>query len=123
PSRQLIDPATPDRPVLIKRLDWHMSLANSLALKLASVDKNTKDVPGGVIVRDADGNPTGILKDAAQALVARVIPPPTEDQIITAVRAAQVYANAQGVTSVQDMSAAPNVFHAYQSMLKDGLLR
>ena len=123
PSRQLIDPVTPDRPVLIKRLDGHMSLANSLALKLAGVDKNTKDVPGGVIVRDADGNPTGILKDAAQALVAGVIPPPTEDQIITAVRAAQVYANAQGVTSVQDMSAAPNVFHAYQSMLKDGLLR
>jgi predicted amidohydrolase YtcJ len=123
PTRQLIDPVTPDRPVLIKRLDGHMSLANSLALKLAGVDKNTKDVPGGVIVRDADGNPTGILKDAAQALVSRVIPPATEDQIISAIRAAQVYANAQGVTSVQDMSAAPEVFRAYQSMVKEGLLR
>src|SRR5436305_4929085 len=85
PSRQLIDPVTPDRPVPTKRLDGHMSLANSVALKLAGVNKDTKDVPGGVIVRDADGNPTGILKDAAQALVAGVIPPPTEDQIITAV--------------------------------------
>ena len=62
PNRQLIDGVTPDRPVLINRLDGHMSLANSLALKLAGVNKNTKDVPGGVIVRDAQGEPTGILK-------------------------------------------------------------
>ncbi|MBV9226715.1 MAG: amidohydrolase family protein, partial [Acidobacteriaceae bacterium] len=66
PTRELIDDATGDWPVLINRLDGHMSLANSLALKLAGVNKNTKDVPGGVIVRDANGNPTGILKDAAQ---------------------------------------------------------
>jgi predicted amidohydrolase YtcJ len=123
PTRELIDDATRDWPVMIKRLDGHMSLANSLALRLAGVNKDTKDVPGGVIVRDADGNPTGILKDAAQELVARVIPPPSEQQIIDAVRAAQTYANAQGVTSVQDMSAAPAVLHAYQTMLHGGQLR
>jgi predicted amidohydrolase YtcJ len=123
PTRELIDEVTRDWPVMIKRLDGHMSLANSLALKAAGVNKDTKDVPGGVIVRDADGNPTGILKDAAQELVAKVIPPPSEQQIIDAVRAAQTYANAQGVTSVQDMSASPAVFHAYQTMLHDGRLR
>jgi predicted amidohydrolase YtcJ len=123
PTRQLIDDATRNWPVMIKRLDGHMSLANSVALKLADVDKNTKDVPGGVIVRDANRNPTGRLKNAAQELVGRIIPPPSEQQIIEAVRAAQNYASAQGVTSVQDMSASPAVFHAYQTMLHSGQLR
>jgi len=123
PNKELIDSVTGDWPVFISRLDGHMALANSVALKLAGVDKNTKDVPGGVIVRDAKGNPTGILKDAAQELVSRVIPPPNDDQIRTAIKAAQQYANAQGVTSVQDMSAAPDVFRVYQSMLRNGELR
>ncbi len=122
PTRQLIDGVTPNNPVFINRLDGHMSLANSLALKLAGIDRNTKDVPGGVIVRDSNGNPTGILKDAATRLVEKVIPPPTPDQIRTAVRAAQTYANAQGVTSVQDMSASPEVFRVYQAMLHNGEL-
>jgi predicted amidohydrolase YtcJ len=123
PTRELIDDVTRNNPVMIKRLDGHMSLANSLALKLAGVNRDTKDVPGGVIVRDAEGNPTGVLKDAAQELVQKVIPPPSEQQIIDAVHAAQIYANAQGVTSVQDMSASPAVFHAYQTMLHSGQLR
>jgi predicted amidohydrolase YtcJ len=122
PTRQLIDDSTKDWPVFVNRLDGHMSLANSLALKLARVDKNTKDVPGGVIVRDAEGNPTGILKDAAQELVERVIPAPSEVQIRTAIKAAQTYANSQGVTSVQDMSASPDIFRAYQTMLRNGEL-
>jgi predicted amidohydrolase YtcJ len=123
PTHDLIDEVTPDWPVFIQRLDGHMSLANALALKLAGVDRNTKDVPGGVIVRDVNGNPTGILKDAAQGLVERVIPAANGQQVIDAIRAAQTYANAQGVTSVQDMSASPDVLRAYQTMLRDGQLR
>ncbi len=122
PTHQLIDSVTARNPVFINRLDGHMSLANVLALKLAGIDRNTKDVPGGVIVRDAHGDPTGILKDAAQDLVEKVIPPPSPDQIRTAIRAAQTYANANGVTSVQDMSAAPDIFRVYQSMLHNGEL-
>ena len=122
PTRQLIDPVTKNWPVFVDRLDGHMSLANSLALKLAGVDKDTKDVPGGVIVRDENGEPTGILKDAAQELVQRVIPAPSQKQIRVAIRAAQDYANANGVTSVQDMSAAPDVFRAYQALLRSGEL-
>jgi predicted amidohydrolase YtcJ len=91
-------------------------------LKLARVDRNTPDVPGGVIVRDAHGDPTGILKDAAQTLVQKIIPIPSQEQIRAALRAAQEYANAQGVTSVQDMSASPPVFRAYQTMLRNGEL-
>lgn len=122
PTRQLIDPVTRNWPVFVARLDGHMALANSLALKLAGVDRNTKDVPGGVIVRDDKGEPTGILKDAAQGLVERVIPAPNQKQIRVAIRAAQEYANHVGVTSVQDMSAAPDVFRAYQTMLHNGEL-
>jgi predicted amidohydrolase YtcJ len=122
PSRQLIDDVTKDWPVFVNRLDGHMSLANSVALKLAGVDKNTKDVPGGVIVRDRDGTPIGVLKDAAQELVEKVIPTASEEQIRTAIKAAQTYANSQGVTSVQDMSASPDIFRVYQTMLRDGEL-
>src|SRR5579884_2284639 len=107
PTHDLIDPVTKDWPVYVERLDGHMGLANSVAMKLAGVDKNTKDVPGGVIVRDAQGNPTGIFKDAAQGLIERVIPEPSEQEIVDAIRAAQTYANAQGVTSVQDMTVSP----------------
>lgn len=122
PARQLIDPVTRNWPVFVNRLDGHMALANSVALKLAGVDKNTKDVPGGVIVRDANGEPTGILKDAAQGLVEKVIPAPTQKQIRAAIRAAQDYANGEGVTSVQDMSASRDVFRAYQTLLRNGEL-
>src|SRR5437660_12347245 len=66
PTRELIDRYTPDMPVFVNRLDGHMALANSLALKLAGVTRETKDPDGGVIVRDSKtGEPTGILKDAA----------------------------------------------------------
>lgn len=122
PTRQLIDRVTRNWPVFVNRVDGHMALANSLALQLAGVDKDTPDVPGGVIVRDEHGEPTGILKDAAQQLVQRVIPAPSEKQIRVAIRAAQEYANANGVTSVQDMSASPDVFRAYQSLLHSGEL-
>lgn len=123
PERGLIDDVTEGRPVFVSRLDGHMALANSLALRLAGIDKNTKDVPGGVIVRDGQGNPTGILKDAAMQLVTRVIPPLTEEQLIVAVKAAQTYANAQGVASVQDMSTSPDLLRAYQTMFDKGELR
>jgi predicted amidohydrolase YtcJ len=103
PTHQLIDNVTPDNPVFVNRLDAHMRLANALAMKLAGVDRNTPDVAGGVIVRDRDGNPTGIFKDAAGALIDKAIPPPTDAQIETAVLAAQRYAAENGVTSVQDM--------------------
>ena len=122
PTHELIDSVTKDWPVFVNRLDGHMSLANAVALKLAGIDKNTKDVPGGIIVRDGNGNPTGILKDAAQDLVNRVIPSPSPDQIRAAILSAQAYANAQGVTSVQDMSAAPDIFRVYQQMQHAGEL-
>jgi len=131
PTHSLIDDVTPDNPVFVNRSDGHMMLANALAMNLAGVDRNTKDVPGGVIVRDTAGNPTGIFKDAANTLIERAIPPPSQDQIIQAILAAQQYAAENGVTSVQDMgvvgaSGLPTTLaaiEAYQILLKRGQLQ
>ena len=122
PAREVIDAVTPETPVFVNRLDGHMALANSLALKLANVTKETKDVPGGLIVRDANGEPTGILKDAAMVLVDKVIPPRTRDENHAAALAATDHAARLGVTSVQDMSAGDDV-GLYQFMLEHGELR
>jgi predicted amidohydrolase YtcJ len=103
PTHQLIDDVTPNNPVFLDRLDGHMALANALAMKLAGVDRATKNVPGGEIVRDKDGNPTGIFKDAAKSLIERVVPATTKLQTERALDAAQRYAASNGVTSVQNM--------------------
>ncbi|MDZ7644998.1 MAG: amidohydrolase [Woeseiaceae bacterium] len=109
PDREWIDALTPDNPVWVFRLDGHMALANSLALEQAGVDADTPDVDGGEIVRDADGRPTGILKDNAMALVESAVPPPGEAQLDREVRAAMRHVAAQGVTSVHDMAAWPSL--------------
>jgi len=122
PTRQSIDESAGSHLVFVNRLDGHMSLANSIALKMAGITRNTPDPPGGTIVRDASGEPTGVLKDAAMGTVERVIPAPSEDEIADAVRAAMRYAAENGVTSVQDMSAFAGVLRAYQRLLKRGEL-
>ncbi len=123
PTRDLIDPFTPDTPVFVSRLDGHMALANSLALKLAGVTRATKDPPGGLIVRDQrTGEPTGILKDAAMNLVWKVIPEPSFEEKLAAARAATNQAAGLGVTSVQDMSAGQDV-GVYQTLLDRGELK
>ena len=122
PTRQLIDSVTAGHPVFVNRLDGHMALANSQALKLAGITRDTPDPPGGTIVRDAAGEPTGVLKDGAMERVYRIIPPASPDQIADAVRAAMRYAAENGVTSVQDMSAAPEILRVYQTLLARGEL-
>lgn len=122
PTASMIDAVTPDNPVFIDRLDGHMSLANSLAMKLAGVNKDTKEVDGGLIVRDAAGNPAGVFKDAAMAYINKVIPPPSWDERIEAAQAATDHAASLGVTSVQDMSAGTDV-GIYQELQRRGTLK
>jgi predicted amidohydrolase YtcJ len=122
PAKELIDSFTSNTPVFVNRLDGHMALANSLALKLAGVTRQTLDPPGGVIVRDKSGEPTGVLKDAAQNFVWQVIPPASFDERLAAARAATDYAARLGVTSVQDVSAGTDV-GVYQSLLDRGELK
>jgi predicted amidohydrolase YtcJ len=103
PRRDWIDSITPNIPVWVQRLDGHMGLANGAALRAAGITRATPDVDGGTIVRDASGEPTGILKDNATGLIGRVIPPPTNEQVERALDAAMRFVAEQGVTSVHHM--------------------
>ncbi len=103
PRRDWIDSITTNIPVWVQRLDGHMGLANSAALRAAGITSATPDVSGGTIVRGASGEPTGILKDNATELIARVIPPPTDEQMQRALDAAMRFVAEQGVTSVHHM--------------------
>ncbi|HVF44872.1 MAG TPA: amidohydrolase [Pyrinomonadaceae bacterium] len=123
PTKELIDSFTPNRAVFVSRLDGHMALANSHALKLAGVTRDTPDPPGGLIVRDAKtGEPTGVLKDAAMSFVWKVFPEPSFEEKLEAARAATAHAAAHGVTSVQDMSAGNDV-GVYQTLSERGELK
>ena len=123
PTKELIDAFTPATPVFVNRLDAHMALANSLALRLAGVTRETPDPPGGLIVRDPrTGEPTGVLKDAAMSHVFRKIPAPSFDEKLAAARAATGHAASLGVTSVQDVSAGVDV-GVYQTLLERGELK
>jgi predicted amidohydrolase YtcJ len=122
PTKGLIDPATPDTPVFVFRYDGHMALANSVALRLAGVTAQTPDPPGGVIVRDAKGNPTGALKDAATDLVDRVIPNLSHEQRLHAITRALDYAASLGVTSVQHMNPDYEDIAVYAELLDRGEL-
>ena len=103
PSRAWIDSVTPNNPVWVARLDGHMALANTLTLNAAKVTRDTREVEGGTIVRDASGEPTGVLKDNAQAYVNRVEPAATKELNDRALAAAMRYVAEHGVTSVHNM--------------------
>jgi predicted amidohydrolase YtcJ len=102
PERGWIDSVTPHNPVWINRLDGHMNLANSLALRAAHITRDTKDVEGGTIVRDANGEPTGVLKDNAMGLMSAV-PDPSVEMSLRALDSAMTYVAERGVTSVDHM--------------------
>ncbi len=116
PTKTLIDGASPENPIFVNRLDGHVALANSLALKLAGITKETPDPQGGEIEKDPKtGEPTGILKDTAQELVDRVIPTPSKERLTQAVKTAMAHANQYGVTSIQD-NTAQETFRVYQEL-------
>ncbi len=109
PRREWIDSVTPNHPVWVNRLDGHMALANSAALKAGGVTRATRDVPGGTVVRDGRGEPTGVLKDNAMEPVGRVVPEPTPAMRDRALDAAMRYVAEQGVTGVHDMGSWANL--------------
>ncbi len=101
PDKKFIDAVIPDRPVFLMGFDGHTSWANSKALELAGIRRGTPDPPNGTIVRDPKtGEPTGALKEAAGELVERLIPQPTRDEELRALRAGMALANRDGLTQV-----------------------
>jgi predicted amidohydrolase YtcJ len=122
PSKELIDPVSPVTPVFVSRYDGHMALANSVTLRLAGITAQTPDPPGGVIVHDAHGNPTGALKDAAMDYVYKIAPPLSRDKRLRAVKRALAHAASLGVTSVQHMNPEYADIAVYSELLERGEL-
>ena len=103
PRAEWIDAGTEEIPVFVSRLDGHMALANSAAMRAAGISGRTLEVDGGTIVRDADGNPAGVFKDNAMGLVSRVIPDPPAALEDRALDAAMEFVASKGVTTVHHM--------------------
>ncbi|MGB6690466.1 MAG: amidohydrolase [Terracidiphilus sp.] len=121
PARQDLDRVTGDHPAFLDRIDGHIAIANTAALKAAGITGETKPPQGGAIDLDASGEPTGILRESAQGLVQKVIPPPSPVERRRGLELAIADALAHGVTSVQDFSEWDD-FLTYEQMERDGKL-
>lgn len=123
PTSEILSAASPDNPVYLTRVDGHAGLANQTAMKLAALDRRTADPPGGRIIRDADGEPTGVLIDTAQAIITSRIPrvgrPQLEDQILLADRETRRL----GITTVHDAGTDEDAVEVYKSLIDAGRLR
>jgi predicted amidohydrolase YtcJ len=105
PTKEMIDDIAPNTPVFVERLDGHMGLANSYAMKLAGITKDTESPDGGLIVKDPKtGEPTGVLKDNAMNFIYNIIPAATAQENYAAALAALKEAKRLGITSVQDIT-------------------
>jgi predicted amidohydrolase YtcJ len=121
-SHATLDVLKTSRPIIVRSSFGHTVLANSRALALAKITKATPDPLGGKIWRDADGNPTGLLEDAAFAVYSDLIPKPTPEENIAAAKAAQETLNRQGVTSFLDADAAAEDMAAFTAVQAAGEL-
>ncbi len=121
PTRQDLDAITGDHPALFIRTDGHMLVANSAALRVAGVTKNTPDPAGGRIDREADGEPAGGLRETAQDLVRKKVPPPTRAQRRRGAELALREAARYGLTSAQDNSQWDD-FLTYAELEREGKL-
>jgi hypothetical protein len=121
PTRQNLDEVAPNNPVILQRVDGHVAWTNTLALKKAGVTKETQAPEGGEILRDANGEATGILKETAQGLVGRFVPEPSMTERVKAAELALAEARRYGITSVQDISGY-EATKLYRELLKQGKL-
>jgi predicted amidohydrolase YtcJ len=124
PDKALLDGVVKDRPVYLRAFDGHTAWANSRALALAGITAATPDPAGGQIVRDPrSGEPTGILKEEAQELMKRVIPPPSRAERLEALRAAMREAHRVGVTAVQEAGATAEEVELFEALRASGELK
>jgi predicted amidohydrolase YtcJ len=121
PQASWIDSVSAEHPVFVQRLDGHMGLANSAAMRLAKINPATADVEGGSIVRSKNGMPEGIFKDNAMGLVGQYISDPSDELKDRALVAAMKYVAENGVTSVQSMGSWQDL-EIYHRAAKNGTL-
>ncbi|GAB2478834.1 amidohydrolase [Comamonas humi] len=123
PTAAELDAAVADRPVRLIRVDGHAAWLNTKALQLAGITKDTKDPAGGRIERDADGNPTGVLVDKAQALANAVVPPYNDDDRRRALAAAVSHLSALGLTGAGDAGVVVDDDRIYREFADQGKLK
>ncbi len=121
PTHGWIDSVSERNPVFVSRLDGHMGLANALAMRLAGVTRDTPDPPGGTIVRDEAGEPTGVFKDDAMGLITRSIPEPGEAEYDEALMRAQDHALSLGVTHITNMGTWAHLSAFQRAEQRDAL--
>jgi predicted amidohydrolase YtcJ len=123
PARKILDGAVNDRPVLLTSEGGNLAWANSKALQLAGITRKTRNPRSGVVVKDRlTGEPTGVLKDDAVELVSRLVPEPTREEKMAALRAAITEANRLGITSVHSISPSDEELQLLDDIRKDGEL-
>jgi predicted amidohydrolase YtcJ len=123
PHKKYLDSIVADRPVYVSERDGHMGVANSKALTIAGIDRNPPDPPNGHIMRDTKGEPTGELKESAQGLLDKYIPPPTADDRYQSLLQHMDEAAAAGLTSVQNASWTPDTWPVYLRAASEGKLK
>jgi predicted amidohydrolase YtcJ len=123
PTRAALDAVAPRIPVWVRRVDGHAGWANSEALRRAHVTRDTADPPGGKILRDASGEPTGILVDRAEDLIENAIPPPSDVEVQQAILRAQDLLVSQGLTSAHEMGISIGVADIYLRLAREGRLK
>ncbi|NKB69714.1 MAG: amidohydrolase family protein [Candidatus Latescibacteria bacterium] len=119
PSAALLDRVAPKRPVFLSAKSGHAGWANSVALQRAGINRDTPDPPGGALVRDGGGEPTGILLETAMDLVRGIMPQPTVDQVLQALRTGVQQAQRLGLTGVHDLDGS-RAFAAWQRLRQEG---
>ncbi len=117
PTKSYLDAVVRDRPVFLSAYDDHSAWVNSKALELAEIDEETRFDGYGEIVRNASGEPTGALKEGAQSLVSKIIPPPTREEKLEALRKGLKLAASLGITSIQNASGSPDEASLYEELL------
>lgn len=122
PSHEALSRAVPDHPVFLERVDGHAGLVNALAMQRAGLAKTTKDPSGGEIIRDAQGNPAGVLVDNAQGLVERSIPALSRAQLKESIKAAIAEMHRWGLTGVHDAGAGAQILELYEELGREGAL-
>jgi predicted amidohydrolase YtcJ len=122
PTKQMLDAVISDRPVYIRAYDGHSAWVNSKALELAGITKETQFSGFGSIVKDVDGEPTGMLSESAMQLVSKLLPPITKEEKLQAIEAGLKYAASLGITSVQNASGTIEEFELYRELLDKGKL-
>ncbi|MGH9330101.1 MAG: amidohydrolase, partial [Vicinamibacterales bacterium] len=123
PIAAIIDRASPDNPVYLTRVDGHAGWANSKAMELAGLTKDTKDPPGGEIIRNRDGSPTGVLIDRAQGLVSGKIPDPTPDQLVEQMLLADRECRRLGLTMVHDAGTSGRNVDLFKKLIDEDQLQ